>query len=43
MSERLLNTREVAAYLQVNEQQVYRLIRDKALPGTWVKGRWVFS
>ena len=43
MSERLLNTREVAVYLQVNEQQVYRLIRDKALPGTWVKGRWVFS
>ena len=43
MAERLLNTRDVATYLQVSEQQVYRLIRDKALPSTWVKGRWVFS
>jgi Helix-turn-helix domain len=42
MSDILLNTHGVAVYLQVHEQQVYRLVHHKGLPGTWVKGKWVF-
>ena len=29
MPETLLSTREVAAYLHINEKQVYRLIRKR--------------
>jgi predicted DNA-binding transcriptional regulator AlpA len=32
MPETLLNTREVATYLQINEKQVYRLIRSGRIP-----------
>lgn len=42
MPEILLNTREVAAYLQINEKQVYRLIRGGGLPCTRVTGKWLF-
>ncbi len=42
MPETLLNTREVAAYLQINEKQVYRLIRNGSIPCTRVTGKWVF-
>ena len=42
MSETLLNTREVAAYLQINEKQVYRLIRSSGIPCTRVTGKWMF-
>lgn len=42
MSETLLNTREVAAYLQINEKQVYRLIRSGNIPCTRVTGKWLF-
>ncbi len=42
MPETLLNTREVAAYLQINEKQVYRLIRKKVLPATRITGKWLF-
>ncbi len=42
MPETLLNTREVAAYLQINEKQVYRLIRSGGIPCTRVTGKWVF-
>ncbi len=42
MPETLLNTREVAAYLQINEKQVYRLIRNGGIPCTRVTGKWVF-
>jgi putative molybdopterin biosynthesis protein len=40
--ETLLNTREVAAYLQINEKQVYRLIRNGGIPCTRVTGKWLF-
>jgi excisionase family DNA binding protein len=42
MPETLLNTREVAEYLQINEKQVYRLIRNGGLPCARVTGKWLF-
>ena len=42
MSETLLSTREVAAYLHINEKQVYRLIRNGTIPCTRVTGKWLF-
>ncbi len=42
MPETLLNTREVATYLQINEKQVYRLVRNGSIPCTRVTGKWVF-
>jgi len=38
----LLSTKEVAAYLGVNEKMVYTLISDKDLPATKVTGKWLF-
>jgi putative molybdopterin biosynthesis protein len=42
MPEKLLNTREVAALLQINEKQVYRLVRGGGIPCTRVTGKWLF-
>lgn len=42
MPETLFNTREVAEYLQINEKQVYRLIRSGGIPCTRVTGKWLF-
>ncbi|MDY7036162.1 MAG: helix-turn-helix transcriptional regulator [Thermodesulfobacteriota bacterium] len=38
----LLNTREVAQFLDINEKVVYNLIADKGLPATKVTGKWLF-
>jgi putative molybdopterin biosynthesis protein len=38
----LLNTREVAHFLDINEKMVYTLITDKGLPATKVTGKWLF-
>ena len=38
----LLNTREVAEFLNINEKMVYSLISDKGLPATKVPGKWLF-
>jgi excisionase family DNA binding protein len=38
----LLNTREVARFLDVNEKVVYSLISEKGLPATKVTGKWLF-
>ena len=38
----LLNTREVAHFLDINEKVVYNLIADKGLPATKVTGKWLF-
>jgi excisionase family DNA binding protein len=40
--EDLLNTREVAHFLDINEKVVYHLIADKGLPATKVTGKWLF-
>jgi len=42
MSEEMMNTKEVAAYLGINEKQVYALIKAGRIPGTRVTGKWVF-
>ncbi len=42
MSETFFNTRELADYLQINEKQVYRLIKNGGLPSTRVTGKWLF-
>jgi putative molybdopterin biosynthesis protein len=38
----LLNTREVANFLDINEKMVYTLITEKGLPATKVTGKWLF-
>jgi len=42
MSEEMMNTKEAAAYLGINEKQVYALIKARRIPGTRVTGKWVF-
>jgi excisionase family DNA binding protein len=41
-ADKLLTTREVARYLNVNEKMVYTLIAEKGLPATKVTGKWTF-
>lgn len=38
----LLNTREVAQFLDINEKMVYALISEKGLPATKATGKWLF-
>ena len=38
----LLNTKEVAQFLNINEKMVYTLISEKGLPATKVTGKWLF-
>jgi excisionase family DNA binding protein len=40
--EDLLNTREVAHFLDINEKVVYHLIAEKGLPATKITGKWLF-
>jgi putative molybdopterin biosynthesis protein len=42
MSEELMNTREVAEYLDIHEKQVYGLIKAGRIPCTRVTGKWIF-
>jgi excisionase family DNA binding protein len=39
---KLLNTKEVAEFLNINEKMVYSLISEKGLPATKVTGKWLF-
>jgi excisionase family DNA binding protein len=41
--ERLLTVDEVAEYLNVDKFTVYRLLRDKKLPGVKVGNQWRFN
>ncbi len=38
----LLNTREIARFLDINEKMVYSLIAEKGLPATKATGKWLF-
>ena len=38
----LLNTREVAEFLDINEKMVYSLISEKGLLATKITGKWLF-
>jgi putative molybdopterin biosynthesis protein len=42
MSQEIMNTREVAQYLDIHEKQVYALIKAKRIPATRVTGKWIF-
>lgn len=43
MEKEMLTAREAAAYLNVNEKVLYRLVRDGRIPGTRITGKWTFS
>ncbi len=38
----MFSTKEVAAYLGINEKMVYALVSEKGLPATKVTGKWIF-
>jgi excisionase family DNA binding protein len=40
--KKLLSTKEVAKFLNINEKMVYSLVADKGLPATKVTGKWLF-
>lgn len=42
MSDEIMNTKEVAKYLDVHEKQIYALIKAKRIPATRVTGKWIF-
>jgi putative molybdopterin biosynthesis protein len=38
----MLGTKELAEYLNINEKQVYKLIRAKKIPASRITGKWTF-
>ena len=42
MPAEMMNTKEVARYLNVNDKQVYALIREGGIPATRATGKWIF-
>jgi excisionase family DNA binding protein len=40
--KKLLSTKEVAQFLNVNEKMVYTLVADKGLPAAKITGKWLF-
>jgi putative molybdopterin biosynthesis protein len=42
MSKTMLTTKDLAEYLRINENQIYRMIKEKKLPATRVTGKWLF-
>ena len=42
MSVELMNTKEVAKYLDIHEKQVYALIKSGRIPATRATGKWIF-
>ncbi|PKN10596.1 MAG: hypothetical protein CVU72_00675 [Deltaproteobacteria bacterium HGW-Deltaproteobacteria-7] len=42
MSRELMNTKEVARYLDIHEKQVYLLVKAGKIPCTRVTGKWIF-
>ncbi|MFQ5883254.1 MAG: substrate-binding domain-containing protein [Candidatus Methylomirabilales bacterium] len=40
--DRLMNTKEVAAYLGIHEKKVYYLVKAGKIPSTRVTGKWIF-
>ncbi len=40
--KRLLSTKDVAQFLNVNEKMVYSLVAEKGLPATKITGKWLF-
>jgi putative molybdopterin biosynthesis protein len=42
MSEELMNTKELAQYLDIHEKQVYALVKAGRIPATRITGKWIF-
>ena len=42
MPKEMMSAKEVAEYLNINEKLVYRLVKEKKIPGTKVTGKWTF-
>jgi len=42
MNKEMLNTKDIANYLNINEKQVYRLTKEKKIPATRITGKWTF-
>ncbi len=42
MPAQLMNTKEVAAYLQLNEKKIYALAREGRIPAVRLTGKWLF-
>lgn len=42
MSDTIMNTKEVAKYLDIHEKQVYALIKAGRIPATRITGKWIF-
>ncbi|MFH1080816.1 MAG: substrate-binding domain-containing protein [Pseudomonadota bacterium] len=42
MSVELMNTKELAKYLDIHEKQVYALIKSGRIPATRATGKWLF-
>jgi excisionase family DNA binding protein len=40
--QKLLSTKEVAEFINVNEKMVYSLVSEKGLPATKITGKWLF-
>ncbi len=40
--EKLLSTKKVAQFLDINEKMVYTLVAEKGLPATKITGKWLF-
>lgn len=42
MPKEMMNTKEVAEYLDIHEKQVYLLIKENKIPCTKITGKWIF-
>jgi putative molybdopterin biosynthesis protein len=42
MNKAMLTTKDLSEYLRINENQIYRLIKEKKLPATRITGKWLF-
>ena len=42
MEQEIMDAKEVAQYLRINYRLVYKLARERRIPGTNVAGKWVF-
>lgn len=42
MQQEMMNAKEVAQYLRVNFRLIYKMVKERRIPGTNVAGKWVF-
>jgi putative molybdopterin biosynthesis protein len=42
MNKEMLTANDLAEYLQIHKNQIYRLIKERKLPATKITGKWLF-